>query len=78
MATHKIDNPNPDNFFYSEKEMKAREEYIPVVKEKILKKLEDLKKKIETDEPYPEKNQNVDDLSDIDSSLEEILNKWYY
>ena len=44
----------------------------------ILEKLNDLKEKIETNEPCPELEQDVNLLIDIDDHLEECLNNWYY
>lgn len=48
------------------------------IRKNILSKLEDIKLKIISNEPYPEITQNIDDLSDIDDILDQILNKWYY
>ena len=44
----------------------------------ILKQLKDLTTKIETGEELPHGEQDYELLSDIDDSLEEILNNWYY
>lgn len=44
----------------------------------ILKQLKDLTTKIETGEELPHKEQDYKLLSEIDDSLEEILNNWYY
>jgi len=44
----------------------------------ILKQLKDLTTKIETGEELPHKEQDYELLSEIDDSLEEILNNWYY
>lgn len=48
------------------------------IKKNIISKLEDIKLKVISNEPYPEITQNIDDLSDIDDMLDQILNKWYY
>ena len=72
-----IDNPNPRNF-YSEKEMKARKTYIPVLKQNLLNKIKDLTNKIENEVPFPHGNINLDNLGDIDDAIEEVLNNWYY
>lgn len=45
---------------------------------KILDKLNDLKEKIEEDEPCPDMEQSVDMLCDISDKLDECLNFWYY
>lgn len=44
----------------------------------ILKKIEDLKQKIEEDESFPEFPQDTNSLMDIEERLDEILNAWYY
>lgn len=72
-----IENPNPNNF-YSIDEMNGREMLIPKAKEDVLKKLGDLKTKIEKEEPFPEKNQNLDELVEIGDIIDQALNKWYY
>jgi len=73
-----IDNPNPRNF-YSEKEMVDRQNYIPTLKENLLKHLEDLTNKIKNEEPFPEDvNLDVDVLVEFDDAIENILNYWYY
>ena len=48
------------------------------LRKRILEKLNDLKEKIETNEPCPELEQDVNLLIDIDDHLEECLNNWYY
>lgn len=48
------------------------------IKKRILSKLEEIKEKIVSNEPYPEKEQNLDDLSNIEDSLDNVLNNWYY
>ena len=72
-----IDNPNPRNF-YSAKEMSDRQNYIPKIKSDILNKLNDLKNKIETEEPFPHGNMDLDFLCDVSDELGDILNAWYY
>lgn len=47
-------------------------------KENILKKLEDIKKKIETNEPCPESPQDINLWIHIDDRLDEALQPWYY
>jgi hypothetical protein len=54
------------------------ENYIDGLRAKILKQLEDLTEKIETNEPFPESEQFVSDLNDIQENIEQCLNKWYY
>lgn len=48
------------------------------LRKKILERLEDLKRKIETNEPFPEGEQNLETLIETDDRLEEILSAWYY
>ena len=49
------------------------------LKLRILKKLEDLKTKIETNEPCPEdREQDIHLLFEIDDRIDECLNNWYY
>jgi hypothetical protein len=48
------------------------------LRKRILEKLDDLKNKIETNEDFPESEQDINSLVFIDDSLEEILNAWYY
>ena len=72
-----IDNPNPRNF-YSEKEMLDRQKYIPSLKNQLLEKLKDLTTKIENEEPFPHGNIDLDFLSEVDNSIDSILNAWYY
>jgi hypothetical protein len=47
-------------------------------KQKCLAKLKDLTLKIESAEDLPHSEQTSKLLSDIDDSLDEILNNWYY
>ena len=72
-----IINPNPNNF-YSSKEMLGRENYIPTIKKRILDKLSDLKGKINKEIDFPEKQISIDDLSEIEDEIDNILNKWNY
>ena len=55
-----------------------KEDYESDLRKKILERLEDLKNKIETNEDFPESEQDVGSLIYIDDALEEILNSWYY
>lgn len=64
--------------FYTEKEEEERKAYVPVLRERILKDLELLKQYIETNEPCPEKEQDIDMLVDISDNIEECLNNWHY
>ena len=48
------------------------------IRKGIIKKLDDLKAKIESDEPFPEDTQDVEFLVDTDDKISEILNSWYY
>ncbi len=72
-----IENTN-EYKVYSETEMAARAELIPKIKDNLLGKLYDLSHKIEEEEPFPHGNITLDSLVEIDDSIEEILNKWYY
>ena len=54
------------------------ENYIDDLRARILKQLADLMEKIETNEPFPESDQSISDLSDIHDDLEHSLNRWYY
>lgn len=72
-----IENPNPNNFYLS-KEMIDRQNYIPKMKYDLLKKLDDLKNKIETEEPFPHGNIDLDFLCEVSDKLDELLNAWYY
>ena len=72
-----IDNPNPRNF-YSEKEMLDRQKYISTLKNQLLEKLKDLTTKIENEEPFTHGNMDLDFLSEVDDSIDSILNAWYY
>lgn len=72
-----IDNPNPRNF-YNEKEMVDRQNYIPKMKSDILDKLNDLYKKVESEEPFPHGNMDIDFLCNVSDNLEKILDNWHY
>lgn len=72
-----IDNTNPWKF-YSEQQMMDRENYIPKLKNNLLSKLEDIRIKIENEEPFPHGNIDIEFLSDLDDRLDDILNNWYY
>jgi hypothetical protein len=72
-----IDNINKRNF-YSPEEMEYRQNYIPKAKSNLLDKLNDLKDKIEKEEPFPHGNMDLDFLVDVSDTLEEVLNRWYY
>jgi hypothetical protein len=72
-----IENPNPKNF-YSPKEMVDRQNCIPKMKSDLLEKLNDLKNKIEVEEPFPHGNMDLDFLCEVSDRLEEVLNNWYY
>lgn len=72
-----VENPNPRNF-YTPQEMVDRQNYIPKLKFDLLSKLDDLKSKIETEEPFPHGNMNLDFLIEASDRIEEILNNWYY
>lgn len=54
------------------------EEYLEELRERILEKLDDLREKIESNESCPEKEQDLDLLSDIIDNLDECLSNWYY
>ena len=45
---------------------------------RLLDRIRDLKEKIETNEPFPEGEQDIDFLIEADDRVEEILNNWYY
>lgn len=61
----------------SKEEMELRQAEA-AIRKAIIKSLDDLKAKIETDEPFPEDTQDVEFLVDTDDKLSEILNHWYY
>lgn len=64
--------------FYTPEEEQRRKDYIPIIRKKILKRLEDLKTKIENDEDFPHGKQDIDALMQIDDNIESCLNAWYY
>lgn len=72
-----IDNPNHRNF-YSEQEMIDRQAYVHKMKEDLLKKIKDLKFKIDMEEPFPHRKISIDDLCDFGDKIDDILNNWYY
>ena len=45
---------------------------------RLLDRIRDLKEKIETNEPFPEGEQDIDFLIEADDQVEAILNNWYY
>ncbi len=47
-------------------------------RKRLLEKIEDLKKKIETNEDFPESKQDVGSLDYIEESIDDILASWYY
>jgi hypothetical protein len=57
---------------------KNHEDLLAELRKRILKKLDDLKVKIETKQRLLEKEQDHSLLSEIDDSLETSLNNWYY
>lgn len=63
---------------YTPEEEQSRIDYIPTIRKNILSKIDDLRNKIESNEPCPEMEQNIDMLVDIDDYLENCLNNWYY
>lgn len=76
-----IDNLNPnrsyDNF-YTPEEMSYRQNHIPKAKSLLLDKLKDLTNKIETEEPFPHGNMDLDFIIEVSDTIEEVLNNWYY
>ena len=48
------------------------------LKKRILEKIEDLTEKLKSEEPMPEREQDIDFLVEVDEALEEILHNWYY
>ncbi|MCK9446310.1 hypothetical protein M0Q50_05400 [bacterium] len=53
-------------------------EYTISLRQRILRKLDDLRNKIETNEPCPEKEQDLDLWVEVDDGIETLLNNWYY
>jgi hypothetical protein len=64
--------------FYTEEEEKQRREYVPELRKKLLRHLDDLRHKINSNESFPESEQDIDSLVEIDDHIEFCLNKWYY
>jgi hypothetical protein len=62
---------------FSKEEMELRQ-VLADIRKGIIEKLDDLKAKIESDEPFPEDTQDVEFLVDTDDKLSKILNRWYY
>ena len=62
---------------FGKEEMELRQ-VLADIRKGIIEKLDDLKAKIESDEPFPEDTQDVEFLVDTDDKLSEILNRWYY
>jgi hypothetical protein len=62
---------------FSKEEMELRQA-LADIRKGIIEKLDDLKAKIESDEPFPEDTQDVEFLVDTDDKLSKILNRWYY
>lgn len=48
------------------------------LRSRLLDRIRDLKEKIETNEPFPEGEQDIDFLIEADDQVEAILNNWYY
>ena len=61
----------------SKEEMELRQA-LADIRKGIIEKLDDLKAKIESDEPFPEDTQDVEFLVYTDDKLSEILGSWYY
>ena len=57
---------------------KLKKDFEADLRQKILIRLQDLHTKIETNEKYPEKEQDINSLIEIDDTLDNILNSWYY
>lgn len=64
-----------ENFDKEEIELRQAEADI---RKRIIEKLDDLKAKIESDEPFPEDTQDIEFLLDAEDRVAEILNRWYY
>jgi hypothetical protein len=56
----------------------TEETYKVWLKDQIIKKIDDLKSKIENNEPFPHGEQDKDSLVEIEDNLQGILNNWYY
>ena len=61
--------------FVTEKE---KQDAIPKIRAEILLKIKDLEYKIASNEPCPEKEQDVKLLIEISDYLETCLNNWHY
>lgn len=57
---------------------KNKPENVNAIKKRVLKRIADLKKKIQSNEATPERVQDYDLLLEIDSKLEEALDNWYF
>lgn len=58
--------------------LNEKDNYEQELRDRILENIEDLKKKIQSNEDLPHGSQDISLLSDIDDRLEECLNNWYY
>jgi hypothetical protein len=56
----------------------TEETYKVWLKDQIIKKINDLKSKIENNDPLPHGEQDKNLLVDIDDKINECLNNWYY
>lgn len=54
------------------------ENYEQKLRNSLLKKIDDLRQKIEKNEPCPEQEQDISLLIEIDDRLTECLGAWYY
>ena len=63
---------------FTAEEEQERKKYIPVIRKRILEHIDDLRDKIKNNEDFPESQQTIDDLIEIDDYIENCLNKWYY
>jgi hypothetical protein len=63
---------------YTIEEEQRRKDYIPIIRKRILERIEDLKSKIENNENFPHGEQDIDALMQIDDNIEACLNNWYY
>ena len=61
----------------SKEEMELRQAEASIRKA-IIKSLDDLKAKIESNDDLPEGPQDIEFLVDVDDRIDEILNGWYY
>lgn len=72
-----ITNPNPNNF-YSKEEMEYRQNYIPRKKQQLIDRIDVLKKYLSDETPFPESEISIDNIVDISTDIEEIINRWEY